>query len=67
VAAANRYGALIDHALADPKAELDTLKALREHAAAILAAQRNLKSALTKVDREIRRRESQVGDRRART
>jgi hypothetical protein len=64
---ATRYGPLIDHALADPKTELDTLKALREHAAAILAAQRNLKSALSKLDREVQRRESQVGERRART
>src|SRR6476659_2511638 len=63
---ATRYGPLIDHALADPKTELDTLRALREHAAAILAAQRNLKSALTKLDREVRRRESQVGEQRAR-
>jgi hypothetical protein len=64
---ATQYGALIDHALANPDTQLDTLKALREHAAAVLAAQRNLKSALTKLDREVRRRESQVGERRART
>ena len=64
---ATRYGALIDHALANPDTGLDTLKALREHAAAVLAAQRNLKSALRKLDREVRRRESQVGERRAHT
>jgi hypothetical protein len=63
---ATRIDPLIDHALADPNTELDTLKALREHAAAVLAAQRNLKSALTKLDREVRRRESQVGERRTR-
>lgn len=63
---ATRYGPLIDHALADPKTELDTLKALREHAAAVLAAQSNLKSALSKLDREVKRRESLVGERRAR-
>jgi hypothetical protein len=60
---ATRYGSVIDDALADPKTQLDTLEALREHAAAILAAQRNLKSALSKLDREVRRRESQVGER----
>jgi len=67
VPAATQYGALIDHALDDPGTELDTLKALREHAAAVLAAQRNLKSVLTKLDREVRRRERQVGDRGAPT
>ena len=65
--AATQYGALIDHALTDPKTGLDTLKALREHAAAVLAAQRNLKSALSKLDREVRRRERQVGERETRT
>ena len=35
---------------------------LREHAAAVIAAQANLKSALTQLDREIERRERQVGD-----
>lgn len=64
---ATRYGPVIDDALANPETGLDTLKALREHAAAILAAQRNLKSALSKLDREVRRRESLVGERRART
>jgi|GEM_PF-5641553 len=64
---ATRYGPVIEDALANPGIELDTLKALREHAAAILAAQANLKSALSKLDREVRRRESQVGERRART
>jgi len=56
------YGPLIDHALANPNTGLDTLKALREHTAAVLAAQRNLKSALVKLDREVRRRERQVGE-----
>ncbi|MEJ0075441.1 MAG: DUF1843 domain-containing protein [Alphaproteobacteria bacterium] len=59
---ATRYGSVIDDALADPKTQLDTLKALREHTAAVVAAQVNLKSALTKLDREIRRREGQVGE-----
>jgi hypothetical protein len=60
---ATRYGPVIDDALADPKTQLDTLKALREHTAAVVAAQSNLKSALTKLDREIQRRERQVGER----
>jgi len=64
---ATRYDPVIDDALANPELGLDTLKALRERTAAIIAAQANLKSALTKLDREIRRRESQVGERRART
>ena len=64
---ATRYGSVIDDALADPKMQLDTLKALRERTAALVAAQDNLKSALTKLDREVRRRESQVGEKRART
>jgi uncharacterized membrane protein YoaK (UPF0700 family) len=62
---ANGYGPVIDDALADPAIQLDTLKALRERTAAVIAAQGNLKSALTKLDREIRRRERQVGEKRA--
>jgi len=62
---ATRSGSVIDDALADPNTQLDTLKALREHTAAVIAAQSNLKSALTRLDREIRRRESQIGERRA--
>ena len=65
--AATQYGALIDHALANPETGVDTLKALREHAAAVLAARRNLKAALSKLDREVRRRERQVGERETRT
>jgi hypothetical protein len=64
---ATRYGSMIDDALADPKTQLDTLRALREHTAAIIAAQNNLKSALTKLGREISRRERQVGERRTGT
>lgn len=60
---ANHFQPAIDDALANPAIELDRLKTLREHAAAVVAAQASLKSALTKLDREIKRREKQVGDR----
>ena len=59
---ANPFGHAIDDALADPAIELDRLKTLREHAAAVLMAQTNLARALTRLDREIKRREKQVGD-----
>ena len=59
---ANPFGHAIDDALTNPAIELDRLKMLREHAAAAIAAQANLKSALTRLDREIKRREKQVGD-----
>jgi hypothetical protein len=60
---ANQFQPAIDDALANPAIELDRLKMLREHAAAVVAAQANLKSALSKLDREIERREKKVGDR----
>jgi hypothetical protein len=55
------YGPAIDDALANPKSKLDVLKTLREHGTAVLAAQGNLKTALGKLDKEIKRREKQVG------
>jgi hypothetical protein len=58
----NPFAHAIDDALTDPAIELDKLKLLREHAAAVVAAQANLERALTRLDREIRRRERQVGD-----
>jgi hypothetical protein len=63
---ADHFGHVIDDALTDPAIELDRLKMLREHAAAAVAAQANLKRALTRLDREIKRREKQVGDNGAR-
>ena len=59
---ADHFGHVIDDALTDPAIELDSLKMLREHAAAVVAAQASLKRALTRLDREIKRREKQVGD-----
>jgi hypothetical protein len=59
---ADHFGHVIEGALTDPAIELDRLKMLREHAAAAVAAQANLKRALTRLDREIKRREKQVGD-----
>ena len=59
---ANPFGHAIDDALADPAIELDRLQLLREHAAAVMTAQANLARALTRLDREIKRREKQVGD-----
>jgi hypothetical protein len=63
---ANHFRPAIDDALANPAIDVDRLKMLREHAAAVVAAQANLKTALTRLDREIKRREKQVGDRRVR-
>ena len=63
---ADHFGHVIDDALTDPAIELDRLKMLREHAAAVMLAQARLKSALTRLDREIERREKQVGDNGAR-
>ena len=59
---ADHFGHAIEDALTNPAIELDRLKMLREHAAAVVAAQASLKSALTRLDREIKRRERQVGD-----
>jgi len=63
---ADHFGHVIEGALTDPAIELDRLKMLREHAAAVVAAQASLKRALTRLDREIKRREKQVGDNGAR-
>ena len=59
---ANPFAHAIDDAITDPAVELAKLKLLREHAAAVAAAQANLARALTRLDREIERRERQVGD-----
>ena len=59
---ADHFGPAIDDALTNPAIELDRLGMLREHAAAAAAAQARLKRALTLLDREIKRREKQVGD-----
>ena len=59
---ASPFAYAIDDALIDPAIELDKLKLLREHAAAVLAAQASLERALARLDREIKRREKQVGD-----
>ena len=59
---ANPFAHAIDDALIDPAIEVDKLKLLREHAAAVLAAQVSLERALARLDREIKRREKQVGD-----
>jgi hypothetical protein len=51
------YGGPIIVALKDPKSRLSDLKVLRDHAAAVLAAQGDLKGALKKLDSEIKKRE----------
>lgn len=50
------YGVAIRDALADPKSSLDELKAHRDHAREVLAAQGDLKAALAKLEAEIARR-----------
>ncbi len=51
------YGTAINQALKNAKTKLEDLKVLREHAVAVLAAQGDLKSALKKLDKEIKSRE----------
>ena len=51
------YGTAINLALKNAKTKLEDLKVLREHAAAVLAAQGDLKGALKKLDKEIKSRE----------
>jgi hypothetical protein len=55
------YGPVITDALANPKTKLENLKVLRDHAAAVVQAQGSLKTALSQLDKEIRRREKTVG------
>jgi hypothetical protein len=50
------YGVAIRDALADPKTRLDELKAYRDHAREVLAAQGDLKAALAKLEAEIAKR-----------
>jgi hypothetical protein len=50
-------GTAINQALENPKTSVDDLKALRDHATAVLGAQADLKAALEKLDREIKARE----------
>jgi Domain of unknown function (DUF1843) len=51
------YGTAINHALANARTKLEDLKVLRDHATAVLAAQGDLKSALSKLNKEIKARE----------
>ena len=51
------YGGPIIVALKDPKTKLSDLKVLRDHAAAVLAAQGDLKGALRKLEAEIKKRD----------
>jgi uncharacterized protein DUF1843 len=51
------YGGPIIVALKDPKTKLSELKVLRDHAAAVVAAQGDLKGALRKLEAEIKKRE----------
>lgn len=55
------YGPPINDALKDPSTTLKTLVQLRERAAATLKAQGDLKSALRRLDAEIRRRQAGPG------
>ena len=52
------YGTAINHALANAKTKLEDLKVLRDHAISVLQAQGDLKSALSKLEKEIKARES---------
>jgi hypothetical protein len=51
------YGTAIGQALDNPKTTLEELIVLRDHAAAILKAQGDLKGALEKLEHEISDRE----------
>jgi Domain of unknown function (DUF1843) len=51
------YGTAINQALASARTKLEDLKVLRDHAAATLALQGNLKGALGKLEKEIKSRE----------
>lgn len=54
------YGTAINTALASARTKLEDLKALRDHAHAVLAAQGDLKGALRKLEKEIKTRESRL-------
>jgi hypothetical protein len=51
------YGTAINQALANARTKLEDLKALRDHAAATLALQGDLKGSLGKLEKEIKSRE----------
>jgi 3-oxoacyl-(acyl-carrier-protein) synthase len=51
------YGAAINQALASARTKLEDLKVLRDHATSVLAAQGDLKGALSKLEKEIKARE----------
>jgi septal ring factor EnvC (AmiA/AmiB activator) len=51
------YGTAINQALANARTKLEDLKVLRDHAVSILAAQGDLKGALSKLEKEIKSRE----------
>jgi hypothetical protein len=55
------YGPPINDALEDPGTTLETLVQLRARAAETLKAQGDLKSALRRLDAEIRRRQAKSG------
>ncbi|HKR24053.1 MAG TPA: DUF1843 domain-containing protein [Allosphingosinicella sp.] len=50
------YGVAISDALKDPKTSLDELMAHRDHAREVLAAHGDLKTALQRLEAEIKRR-----------
>ena len=54
------YGTAINHALANARTKLEDLKVLRDHAVSVLAAQGDLKSALAKLNKEIKARENKA-------
>jgi Domain of unknown function (DUF1843) len=51
------YGVAINQALGNARTKLEDLKVLRDHATAVLAAQGDLKGALSKLEKEIKARE----------
>jgi soluble P-type ATPase len=54
------YGTAINQALANARTKLEDLKVLRDHAVSVLAAQGDLKGALSKLQKEIKAREGKV-------
>jgi hypothetical protein len=51
------YGTAINQALANARTKLEDLRVLRDHAISVLAAQGDLKGALSKLEKEIKARE----------
>jgi soluble P-type ATPase len=51
------YGTAINQALANARTKLEDLKVLRDHAVSVLAAQGDLKGALSRLEKEIKARE----------